>query len=193
MAEDAIDSKCEKTDEFNDLNDCDDEIPVKFTVLDVLRMLAGLLILYGVCCKLWTGNWYSIGSKNSRPIVLEIPQYWLHVKQSRGPFAFSLDELSQFSGEKSPERILLSVKGHVFDVTSGSRFYGKWGAYRKFTGTDCSKLFSYPQWDMSALGKPCSSDLSDSIPTELARVDSWLQFFQRKYPEIGYVEELLDS
>ncbi|QLL32429.1 hypothetical protein HG536_0C05980 [Torulaspora globosa] len=198
MAENTIDYKYEKTDEINDLSDCEDEIPTKFTVLDVLRMLAGLLILYGVCCKLWSGNWYSMGSKTSMSSsyersLLEIPQYWLHVKQSRGPFAFSLEELSQFSGDKSPERILLSVRGHVFDVTSGSRFYGKWGAYRKFTGTDCSKLFSYPQWDMSVLGKQCSSDLSDSTSTELARVDSWLQFFQKKYPEIGYVEELLDS
>lgn len=193
----SIDSKYKKTDEFNDLSDSDDEIPTKFTVLDVLRILGGLLILYCVCCKLWTGNWYSMGSKtstsSSNERTLEIPQYWLHVKQDQGPFAFSLEELSQFSGDKNPERILLSVKGHVFDVTSGSRFYGKWGAYRKFTGTDCSKLFSYPQWDMSALGKQCSSDLSESTPTELARVDSWLRFFQKKYPEIGYVKELLDS
>lgn len=195
MTEDKVVSKFKKTDEPSDI---DDEIPVKFSVLDVLRILTGIVMLYCICCKLWTGNWYSLGFKSSRSSSdernsLEIPDYWLQARPGQFPIAFSLEELSEYSGSKDSDRILLSVRGHVFDVTRGSRFYGKWGTYKKFTGTDCSKVFSYPQYDVSALSKPCSSDLSDSSATELARVDSWLQFYQKKYPEIGYVKGLLNT
>lgn len=189
-------SNHKKTDEEQEVSAGQDEVPANFSILDVLRILVGLLMLYSLCCKFLSGNWFYFGSArkvSSTPAdLLKIPEYWSQLKPGQDSIAFSLEELSQYSGDSNADRILLSVKGHVFDVTRGSRFYGKWGAYKKFTGTDCSKSFSYPQWDMSALTKKCSSDLSDSSSTELARVDSWLKFFQKKYPEIGYVRELVE-
>lgn len=177
-----------KTDESIYSAEDEVETPIKFSALDILRILGGLVLLYSVCCKLLSGKWFYFGSRSTSVIpddLLSIPEYWLQRKAT--PIAFTFDELSKYNGESDSERILLSIKGHIFDVTRGSRFYGKWGAYKKFTGTDCSKLFSYPQWDMSVLGKKCSSDLSDCTATELARVNSWLQFFRKKYPEIGYL------
>lgn len=172
-----------------------DLVEVKFTALDILRMLIGLLIIFCLFSKLLTGSWYYIpfmGTvKNRLKDPLKIPQYWLEKNHEQLPISFSLEELSKYRGQDEPERILLSVKGHVFDVTEGSRFYGKWGAYKKFTGTDCSILFSYSQWDISVLNKACNHDLTGVAPAGLARVDAWLQFFQKKYPEIGYIENLL--
>lgn len=186
--------KQKKTDETTNSTDNDEEVPIKFTFLDILRILGGLVLLYSIFCRIFLGRWIYCGSSRSKSQILRdelsIPNYWLTRSAGQIPMAFTFDDLAKYSGENDSERILLSIKGHVFDVTRGSRFYGKWGAYRKFTGTDCSKSFSYPQWDMSALTKKCSSDLSGSTLTELKRVDSWLQFFQKKYPEIGYVREL---
>lgn len=200
MTEDHIFSMTDKkTDEPIDISENDrhddEEVP-KFTVLDILRMLAGLILFGSVLCRVLSGHWFYLPSKASKTDaqqeMLQIPAYWSTVKQGQTPMTFSLDELSKYSGESDSERILLSVKGHVFDVTRGSHFYGKWGTYRKFTGTDCSKLFSYPQWDLSVLGKECSNDLSDSTEKELARVEAWLSFFRKKYPEVGFVEGLVN-
>lgn len=172
-----------------------DLVEVKFTALDVVRMLTGLLIIFCLSSKLFTGSWYYIpfmGTTNNHlQDPLKIPQYWLEKNHEHIPISFSLEELSKYKGQDEPERILLSVKGHVFDVTKGSRFYGKWGGYKKFSGTDCSKLFSYPQWDISVLNKACDHDLTGVAPAGLARVDAWLHYFQRKYPEIGYIDSLL--
>lgn len=170
--------------------DDDDSIEITFTWLDYLRMLFGLVILFSVICKLSTGHWVPYHS--SKIIVdLSVPKYW----ESHGelPIPFHLDDLAEYSGISENERILLSVKGHVFDVTTGSSFYGKWGAYKKFTGTDCSNIFGYPQWDLSALTRDCSPDLSGLADEQLERVDAWLEFFQKKYPEIGYVIELTEA
>lgn len=186
-----------KTDEPIDFDENDENPPIKFTLLDILRMLAGLILLYGICSRILSGKWINFGFSKSASLSPynppSIPEYWSLQGGKYNSIPFSVKELSQYSAESGSERILLSVKGHVFDVTEGSRYYGKWGAYKKFTGNDCSRQFTRPQWDVSVLGKECSSDLSDSTPTEIARVDSWLQFFRKKYPEIGYVEGLLSN
>lgn len=171
----------------------DDVVDVKFSVLDLLRIFAGLIMAYCCICRFFIGSWYWQPFRRhayTEPrSPLEIPSYWFE-KHNNLPIPFSADDLSNYGSNSESHRILLSVKGHVFDVTSGSRFYGEWGPYKKFTGRDCSRLFAYPKWDISVLSRDCSHDLSSLTPTELERVDSWLQFFRAKYPEIGYVESL---
>ncbi|GCE98644.1 hypothetical protein ZYGM_001422 [Zygosaccharomyces mellis] len=184
-----------KTDELKITYDSDDEdagedISTTFTILDLIRMLAGLILVWCVLSKSFTDQWFYLPGHNSlRRISKEspvIPAYWLNQDL---PVVFTLDQLSQYTAQSNSGRILLSIRGHVFDVTEGEAFYGKWGAYRKFAGTDCSNLFGYSMWDVSALGRKCNHDLSDLSEQEMARVNSWLEYFRRKYPEIGYLKE----
>lgn len=182
-----------KTDDLKIIDDSDDEdgdVDTTFTILDMIRMLAGLILTWCVLSRSFTDSWFYIPGQNSVEKVNKeppaIPTYWSNQDL---PLEFTLDQLSEFTGQGESGRILLSVKGHVFDVTEGESFYGKWGAYRKFAGTDCSNLLGYSMWDVSALGKKCNHDLSDISEQEMTRVDSWLKYFMQKYPEIGYLKE----
>ncbi|GAV52625.1 hypothetical protein ZYGR_0AG06160 [Zygosaccharomyces rouxii] len=184
-----------KTDDLKIIYDSDDEdggehIGTTFTFLDIIRMLAGLILAWCVVSRSFTDRWFYIPGQNSvRKTSIsppEVPAFWSNQDL---PVAFTLDQLSQYKGQGESGRILLSVKGQVFDVTEGESFYGKWGAYRKFAGTDCSNLFGYSMWDVSALGRKCNHDLSDVSEQEMARVNSWLEYFTRKYPKIGYLKD----
>ncbi|CAR26639.1 hypothetical protein ZYGR_0H04570 [Zygosaccharomyces rouxii] len=184
-----------KTDDLRIIYDSDDEdggedIGTTFTTLDIIRMLAGLIIAWCVVSRSFTNHWFYIPGQNSvkkaSKVSPEIPTYW---STQELPVSFTLEQLSQYTGQGESGRILLSVKGHVFDVTEGESFYGKWGAYRKFAGTDCSNLFGYHMWDVSALGRKCNHDLSGLSEQEMSRVNSWLEYFKGKYPEVGYLEE----
>lgn len=169
----------------------DELVEIKFTWLDYLRILIGLILLSCILSKLLLGEWSPINLSTSKDIAksLAIPDYWQN-KYDEFPIVFALADLKEYSGINENDRILLSIKGHVFDVTRSSRFYGKWGAYQKFTGTDCCNIFSYPQWDISALSKECDSNIENFTETQLKRLDSWYDFFKKNYPEIGYVKEL---
>ncbi|CCH59455.1 hypothetical protein TBLA_0B06310 [Henningerozyma blattae CBS 6284] len=183
----------------------DETVPVEFTLLDILRMLGGLVLLYSIISKLYSGYWFMKlplgGPKGMEPkansLPPTVPNYWLNAYNkdiTEFPIEFTWDELSKFYGgnvdrneKDESKRILLSVKGHIFDVTKSKNFYGSWGTYKKFTGTDCSRSFSYPMWDISSLSKQCSHKIDDLDGTQMGRVDSWLEFFQSKYPEVGYI------
>lgn len=176
-------------------DDDNDYIHPKFSIVDIFRILTGIIMAYCCVCRVFTGKWYALPIKLSyrEPVDLsQVPQFWID-KYGKTPVPFSFEELSKYSGLKEPSRILLSIKGHVFDVTKGSKFYGKWGPYKKFTGTDCTRLFSFPKWDISVLSKQCSHDTSNITSIEQARIDSWHGFFKKKYPEIGYVEDLIST
>lgn len=175
--------------DFDD-EDGDEEVDTTFTLLDMGRMLAGLVVAWCVISRAFTDHWFYIPGQDSvrraPKIPPKIPAYWSNQVL---PVEFTLDQLAQYTGQGEFGRILLSVKGHIFDVTEGESFYGKWGAYRKFAGTDCSNLLGHSIWDVSALGRKCDHDLSGLSDPEMARVNSWLEYFAGKYPEIGYLKE----
>jgi len=50
-------------------------------------------------------------------------------------------ELSDFDGRKN-KRILMGIRGRVYDVTSGGHFYGPGGPYGSFAGRDASRGLS---------------------------------------------------
>ncbi|EDO16606.1 hypothetical protein Kpol_520p28 [Vanderwaltozyma polyspora DSM 70294] len=170
----------------------DNDIEIKFGILDIIRILLGILFLGSILSKLILGSWLPISlyKLSSKSISLEIPGYWKE-KYDKFPITFNLDDLKAYRGSTEPERILLSIKGHVFDVTKGSSFYGKWGAYQRFTGTDCTNLFSYSQWDLTAFNDECNPFYKEFTNSQLQRIDGWLEFFRKKYPEIGTVVELI--
>ncbi|AQZ15647.1 (ZYRO0B14542g) [Zygosaccharomyces parabailii] len=171
--------------------DTSEDVSTTFTICDILRMIAGLGLIWCAISKFFAGRWlYTPFHSSAGNTFGEVPQVPSHWAGQELPLPFTLNQLSKYTGKgDGPLPILLSVKGHVFDVTKGESFYGKWGAYRKFAGTDCSNLLGYSMWDMSALGKKCSHDLTGLNDKEMERVDSWYKYFFKKYPEIGYLVE----
>lgn len=55
-------------------------------------------------------------------------------------------ELSEFDGRKN-KRILMGIRGRVYDVTAGSHFYGPGGPYGNFAGRDASRGLSKGSFD----------------------------------------------
>lgn len=172
-----------KTDDIVEQDEEDDK--VRFTLIDVLRMLLGLILLASILSKLCLGTWAPKFKSKVVARSLKPSSYWDDFKL---PLHFSSDELGRYTGDTTDTPILLAVEEHVFDVSSGSSFYGPWGPYKKFTGKDCSRLFSCGMWDLQGLNQPCSSSLEGLNDKRLFRVHSWLDFFKKKYPLIGYTK-----
>ncbi|SCV02598.1 LAMI_0H00980g1_1 [Lachancea mirantina] len=167
----------------------DDEQSIRFSVLDVLRMAAGLVLLIAVMLKFGTGSFFPrFSAKNTSSSTHEqVPgPYWATKSL---PLLFSASELAHFSGRAPNVPILLGIKSHVFDVSSRASMYGPRGPYSKFAGCDCSRVFSHSMWDVRGMRESCSASLDALSGPELERVDEWLRFFERKYPLIGYMRE----
>jgi predicted heme/steroid binding protein len=51
-------------------------------------------------------------------------------------------ELAQFDGTDQKKPIYIAVKGEIFDVSRGSAYYAKGGAYGFFSGKDASRAYT---------------------------------------------------
>lgn len=59
---------------------------------------------------------------------------------------YTPDELAEFDGRKN-RRILMGIRGRVYDVTTGGHFYGPGGPYGNFAGRDASRGLSKGSFD----------------------------------------------
>jgi predicted heme/steroid binding protein len=57
-------------------------------------------------------------------------------------FTLSKDDLKHYDGSDPNLPILLVVKGHIFDVSSGRNYYGPGSGYNFFCGRDGTRSFS---------------------------------------------------
>lgn len=99
---------------------------------------------------------------------------------------FTPSSLEKFNGESDP-RVLLAVKGKVFDVTNGKSFYGPGGPYANFAGHDASRGLAKNSFDPSMItpvSEPIDS-LSDLDDEERKSLDEWFNHFEAKYPICG--------
>lgn len=93
---------------------------------------------------------------------------------------FTPEELSSYNGETNP-KIYLSIIGRVFDVTEGGRHYGPGGSYHFFVGKDASRSFVSGQFTAEHL----TPNISDFSYSDINSLQSWVGFYEEKYPEIG--------
>jgi predicted heme/steroid binding protein len=64
-------------------------------------------------------------------------------------------ELAVFDG-KTNKRILMGIRGRVYDVTAGANFYGPGGPYGNFAGRDASRGLSKDSFDEGSPSCPLS-------------------------------------
>ncbi|KAJ6261405.1 Neudesin [Drechslerella dactyloides] len=94
--------------------------------------------------------------------------------------------LLRYNGTDEP-RVLLAVKGTVFDVSAGRSFYGPGGPYSIFAGRDASRGLAKGVLEESLLtdvDKPID-DLSNLTGEEREVLNGWFETFEGKYLVVG--------
>ncbi|KAI0136446.1 membrane-associated progesterone receptor component 1 [Xylariales sp. AK1849] len=84
--------------------------------------------------------------------------------------------------------VYLSVRGRVFDVTSGRNFYGPGGPYENFAGRDASRGLACHSFDEDMLTKDLDGPL-DKLEglgdEEMESMRGWEERFESKYLVVG--------
>lgn len=124
---------------------------------------------------------YLYYSDSSKPFV--------PVASSEATF-ISQETLSAY-GPSSETTLALSIVGHVFDVSTGRRFYGEGGPYSGFAGRDATRSFATGVFDdLLDIKKGIDIDSIEHLNMdECKSILQWLSFFQKskKYPFLGYL------
>ncbi|KAG0221980.1 hypothetical protein BGW42_007043 [Actinomortierella wolfii] len=100
-------------------------------------------------------------------------------------------ELAEFDGRQPDSRILLAVKGKVYDVTRGRNFYGPDGPYGNFAGRDASRGLAKNSFEKSMLtpiDQPIDK-LEDLNDEEKESLNDWAMHFEGKYQCVGELIE----
>lgn len=103
------------------------------------------------------------------------------------PFTtFTPDTLAKYNGV-SDARVLMGVRGKVYDVSAGKNFYGPGGPYENFAGRDASRGLACNSFDKEMLvdiDGPIDT-LEDLTPGQVQALNDWISLFDAKYPVVG--------
>ncbi|KAF9132351.1 hypothetical protein BGX30_012699 [Mortierella sp. GBA39] len=103
-------------------------------------------------------------------------------------------DLEPFNGSTPETRILMAVKGNVYDVTRGRNFYGPEGPYGNFAGRDASRGLAKNSFDkemLSPIDGPIDT-LTDLDDDEKESLNDWAGHFEGKYQLVGKLIENKD-
>jgi predicted heme/steroid binding protein len=97
---------------------------------------------------------------------------------------FTLEELASYNVE---DVLYLSIKGRVYDVSAGAKFYGPGGPYHPFVGTDASRAFATACRDFDDKGNCLTSNLDNLTPKQLRELEKWVELYELhdKYHFVG--------
>ncbi|XP_026757822.1 neuferricin homolog [Galleria mellonella] len=94
---------------------------------------------------------------------------------------YSVEQLALNNGIDG-NKIYLSILGFVFDVTSGTKHYGKGGPYHYFAGKDGSRAFVTGDFQDESSNKDHILDLTCN---DLFTLLNWKDTLREKYNEVG--------
>lgn len=111
---------------------------------------------------------------------------YVYLDPNREMIYLTAEELREYDGSDLKKPIYLAIKGHIYDVTNGKRFYGKGGSYSFFSGRDASRAYVTGCFHEDFL----TSDIRGLNKDELDGIDQWKNFYDRskKYFLVGYVK-----
>ncbi|KAF9365260.1 hypothetical protein BGX34_010737 [Mortierella sp. NVP85] len=132
-----------------------------------------------------TGNQSPASQKVKAPTKHQTPKS-LAVLQGllRTQIVLTQKELAQFDGTDQKKPIYIAIKGEIFDVSRGSAYYTKGGAYGFFSGKDASRAYT-----TGCFQTHLTHDLRGLSPQQLEEVDAWADFYRNhpKYFKVGTV------
>ncbi|EDK43158.1 conserved hypothetical protein [Lodderomyces elongisporus NRRL YB-4239] len=151
----------------------------RFTFLDVLRIIGGLLFFNALLSYWFTSDptWGYHGKYLNW-------RFYLH--QLHGEQTLTLQQLSQYDG--SHGSIFLAINGSVFDVSSNRAVYGPGGGYHQLVGKDAARVYV-----TGCFLKPdeYTHDLRGLDPEECEKdITGWQRFFHnhKNYWYVGQVK-----
>lgn len=98
-----------------------------------------------------------------------------------GKHEFTLAELAKHKGQRAGDSVLISVRGYVYDVTDGIKFYGPSGAYGWMAGSDATVALAKFSMDPQLLNRGWEM-LSAQENQQLA---TYVSTMRAKYPAVG--------
>ncbi|KZF24019.1 cytochrome b5 [Xylona heveae TC161] len=105
------------------------------TFIDILRSLAGLVLLGGILSYFITSSSFSWGWRPA----------WTRTGPLKtmlfGPISLTPVELSLYNGTDPALPIYVAVNGSIYDVSASPRLYGPGGSYSFFAGRDAARAF----------------------------------------------------
>lgn len=108
-----------------------------------------------------------------------------------------LEEMDGYDGAP----LYLSIKGRVYDVSAGGKFYAEGGEYHDWVGKDASRSFGTGcRGGVDRTGMECLSESMEGLTDkEIKEIDRWLELYEThdKYTFVGYlvddpVEEIVE-
>lgn len=110
------------------------------------------------------------------------------------------DQLEEMDGYDGAP-LYLSIKGRVYDVSAGGKFYAEGGEYHDWVGRDASRSFGTGcRGGVDRTGMECLSESMEGFTDkEIKEIDRWLELYEThdKYTFVGYlvddpVEEIVE-
>ncbi|KAH9502598.1 hypothetical protein Btru_073873 [Bulinus truncatus] len=147
----------------------------------MIKLICFLFILHLVPQPIHGKN-----DKQSKYIVKEVNI----VSDGKPVRIFTAAELKKYDGSNEKEPIYMGIKGVVFDVTEGKRFYGKGESYNALVGIDCTRAVA----KMSLEPEDLTSDITGLEDSYLTALDETFEgTYMAKYPVVGYMDYLLEK
>ncbi|KAF2720669.1 putative heme/steroid binding domain protein [Polychaeton citri CBS 116435] len=124
-----------KSDDKSVTNRISDEADGNITLLDVVRVIGGLLLISCLLSYLITNDSFLWGWRPwfVRPNVI--------LARMKGPILLTDTQLLAYDGNDVSKPVYLALNGTIYDVSAGRRVYGPGGSYNVFAGKDAARGF----------------------------------------------------
>ncbi|KAL7415411.1 cytochrome b5-like heme/steroid binding domain-containing protein [Mrakia frigida] len=158
----------------------------------VIPLLLSLPPLYLIYTLLFPPIPARFSSRNPPPSSHHDGYTWLPLKAQESLLLkdYTPRTLEPFNGTDG-KRILLALKGTVFDVSQGAQFYGPDGPYGNFAGRDASRGMAKQSFDaemLTPVDQPLDT-LADLDKGEIENMNGWMEHFTNKYVVCGRLVE----